>query len=167
MSQPSFIRYFCTKNNWDFQIPDSVMRALLHYDWPGNIRELLNILERMALSFESGTANSNQHWDEILRDLSDPFSDRTSFLFPSATPSSPSSPTLSSSPFEPNSYALRDPQTVQTLPSLHLSVRQQIQRETMLDGLKKANGNVSVAAKILGVPRSTFYKRMKRYGLDP
>ena len=31
----------------------------------------------------------------------------------------------------------------------------------MIEALEKTNGNVSLAAKLLDVPRSTFYKRMQ------
>ena len=31
----------------------------------------------------------------------------------------------------------------------------------MIEALQKTNGNVSLAAKLLNVPRSTFYKRMQ------
>ena len=31
----------------------------------------------------------------------------------------------------------------------------------MIEALQKTNGNVSLAAKLLDVPRSTFYKRMQ------
>ncbi|EFI64599.1 putative acetoin operon transcriptional activator [Bacillus cereus SJ1] len=40
-----------------------------------------------------------------------------------------------------------------------------IQRDSMIEALEKTNGNVSLAAKLLDVPRSTFYKRMQKYKL--
>ncbi|MNG34973.1 Acetoin dehydrogenase operon transcriptional activator AcoR [compost metagenome] len=46
-----------------------------------------------------------------------------------------------------------------------LTLREKIQRDLMIDALQKAKGNVSLAAKLLDVPRSTFYKRMQRFGL--
>ncbi|KFN15362.1 bacterial regulatory, Fis family protein [Bacillus pseudomycoides] len=33
----------------------------------------------------------------------------------------------------------------------------------MIEALQKTKGNVSLAAKLLDVPRSTFYKRMQRF----
>lgn len=46
-----------------------------------------------------------------------------------------------------------------------LNVRERIQRDLMLDSLKRTNGNVTAAAKFLGIPRSTFYKRLKKFGI--
>ena len=42
-----------------------------------------------------------------------------------------------------------------------LNFREKIQRDSMIEALEKTNGNVSLAAKLLDVPRSTFYKRMQ------
>lgn len=36
-------------------ISQSVMQALLNYDWPGNIRELKNVIERLVVFSEQGT----------------------------------------------------------------------------------------------------------------
>ncbi|MEW5203000.1 sigma-54-dependent Fis family transcriptional regulator [Bacillus cereus] len=46
-----------------------------------------------------------------------------------------------------------------------LNFREKIQRDSMIEALQKTNGNVSLAAKLLDVPRSTFYKRMQKYKL--
>lgn len=37
------------------------VRALLHYDWPGNIRELLNLIERGVINVEDGAAIEVHH----------------------------------------------------------------------------------------------------------
>ncbi|WP_242143111.1 MULTISPECIES: sigma-54-dependent Fis family transcriptional regulator [unclassified Bacillus cereus group] len=43
--------------------------------------------------------------------------------------------------------------------------REKIQRDGMIEALQKTKGNVSLAAKLLNVPRSTFYKRMQKFQL--
>jgi transcriptional regulator of acetoin/glycerol metabolism len=35
----------------------------------------------------------------------------------------------------------------------------------MMDALRKTQGNVSLAAKLLDIPRSTFYNRLKKFNL--
>jgi formate hydrogenlyase transcriptional activator len=57
---PLLARYFVHKyaqrmNRAISSIPTPVMEALIHYDWPGNIRELQNVLERSVI-LSSGTA---------------------------------------------------------------------------------------------------------------
>jgi sigma-54 dependent transcriptional regulator, acetoin dehydrogenase operon transcriptional activator AcoR len=46
-----------------------------------------------------------------------------------------------------------------------LKAREKIQRDLMLDALQKTKGNVTAAAKLLDIPRSTFYKRIQKFGL--
>jgi transcriptional regulator of acetoin/glycerol metabolism len=40
------------------------------------------------------------------------------------------------------------------------------EKEALLEALRAAGGNKSVAAKILGVNRMTVWNRMRRYGLE-
>ena len=40
-----------------------------------------------------------------------------------------------------------------------------MEREAIREALDRAGGNVSVAAKALGVSRSALYRRLQRYGL--
>jgi len=48
-----FIREFCHQQNRDMvQLAPEVMTTLLNYPWPGNIRELRNVVERMVILAE-------------------------------------------------------------------------------------------------------------------
>jgi two-component system nitrogen regulation response regulator NtrX len=45
-----FLEDFCQRNNFRPKaIPESIFKALEEYHWPGNARELRNIIERMAI----------------------------------------------------------------------------------------------------------------------
>ena len=45
-----FLDEFCTRNNFRHRsIDDDVLPALVRYGWPGNARELRNVVERMAI----------------------------------------------------------------------------------------------------------------------
>ena len=46
-----------------------------------------------------------------------------------------------------------------------LTAREKIQKDIMLRALEKTKGNVTAAAKLVDIPRSTFYKRLQKYGL--
>jgi len=48
-------------------IPDGVMAALEHYDWPGNIRELQNVIERGVIMTRSGPVLSPQTTEGLVR----------------------------------------------------------------------------------------------------
>lgn len=54
---PELIRYFCKKLNpmKNIEIPENEIKILQNYSWPGNIRELRNVIERyILLKNESG-----------------------------------------------------------------------------------------------------------------
>ncbi|PEP22563.1 sigma-54-dependent Fis family transcriptional regulator [Bacillus wiedmannii] len=129
---PYFIQDFCERKNLNVVFPKSICNQLSQHTWPGNIRELLNVLERIyilsqgreicekQISFLLQTMMGNQHQLELQAEN----------------------------------------KTEHTL-----NFREKIQRDSMIEALEKTNGNVSLAAKLLDVPRSTFYKRMQKYKL--
>ncbi|TKH21310.1 sigma-54-dependent Fis family transcriptional regulator, partial [Bacillus wiedmannii] len=129
---PYFIQDFCRRKNWNVVFPKSICNQFSQHTWPGNIRELLNALERIyilsqgreicekQISFLLQTMMGNQHQLELQAEN----------------------------------------KTEHTL-----NFREKIQRDSMIEALEKTNGNVSLAAKLLDVPRSTFYKRMQKYKL--
>jgi transcriptional regulator of acetoin/glycerol metabolism len=39
------------------------------------------------------------------------------------------------------------------------------ERQRLVDALSEAGGNKSVAARLLGMPRSTFFSKIKKYGI--
>ena len=50
-----FCQCFCRKYHKRIMITESGMAALMEYDWPGNIRELENLMERMVVTNATGT----------------------------------------------------------------------------------------------------------------
>ncbi|EEK78730.1 sigma-54-dependent Fis family transcriptional regulator [Bacillus cereus] len=129
---PYFIKHFCERKNWNVVFPKSICNQFSQHTWPGNIRELLNVLERIyilsqgreicekQISFLLQTMMGNQHQLEL---------------------------------------------QAENKAENTLNFREKIQRDSMIEALEKTNGNVSLAAKLLDVPRSTFYKRMQKYKL--
>jgi PAS domain S-box-containing protein len=56
---PLLVKHFCQKHEGKIGkkvsiVPDKVMEALMDYDWPGNIRELENIIERALILSREG-----------------------------------------------------------------------------------------------------------------
>jgi len=40
------------------------------------------------------------------------------------------------------------------------------ERQSLVEALARANGNKAEAARILGIPRSTFFSRLKKFGME-
>ncbi|MGG4040950.1 sigma-54-dependent Fis family transcriptional regulator [Bacillus smithii] len=135
---PHLIRYFCEKNNWNIEWPDEILERMMDYHWPGNIRELFNVLERLQILFTCGITDSSQ-----VLNLLDSFDIHQRFT---ASPSK-----------EPDQERIEE--------STSLTFREKIQKDLMIEALRKTKGNVSLAAKLLDIPRSTFYKRIRKFGL--
>jgi DNA-binding NtrC family response regulator len=104
------------------EITLAARQALQSYPWPGNIRELRNVLERAVL-LAGGTQISSEHLYFI--------SEGPSVDLPISAPTS-----------------IKD-----------------FEREHIRQALIQANWRVAKAAKRLGLPRSSFYKKIKHYGL--
>ncbi|PGB79660.1 sigma-54-dependent Fis family transcriptional regulator [Bacillus wiedmannii] len=129
---PYFIKHFCKRKNWNVVFPKSICNQFSQHTWPGNIRELLNVLERIYILSQGREICEKQ----------------ISFL-------------LQTMMGNQHQLALQaENKTEHTL-----NFREKIQRDSMIEALEKTNGNVSLAAKLLDVPRSTFYKRMQKYKL--
>ncbi len=129
---PYFIKHFCERKNWNVVFPKSICNQFSQHTWPGNIRELLNVLERIYILSQGQEICEKQ----------------ISFLLQTMMGNQPH-------------FALQaENKTEKTL-----NFREKIQRDSMIEALEKTNGNVSLAAKLLDVPRSTFYKRMQKYKL--
>ena len=45
----SFLEYFCKKYNLKKSFSPQVLEEVLHYHWPGNVREIRNFVERMVV----------------------------------------------------------------------------------------------------------------------
>jgi two-component system nitrogen regulation response regulator NtrX len=120
-----FLERFCSRNNFKSKrIAEDVFPALHSYRWPGNIRELCNTIERMAiLSAE----------EEI---------------------------TGESIPLEIR-FAREE-----EAPSSLEETRAQAERQLIRQALENADGNVSAAARALGVERTRLHKRIRSLGLS-
>jgi DNA-binding NtrC family response regulator len=119
-------------------VSSEVLRALQRHDWPGNVRELKNTIH-LAMLMTDGPQIELRHLPAHLQD----------HLLP-AIPASPSSPPLP---------AGRDDEPVLPLRELeHRALRQ---------ALRKTNGNISKAAKLLQIGRATLYRRIQELNINP
>jgi len=66
-----YVNHFLKKANTELkrdvkQIPDSLMETLLHYSWPGNIREIKNVIRRAVLLSKGNELDKSALPQEII-----------------------------------------------------------------------------------------------------
>jgi transcriptional regulator with PAS, ATPase and Fis domain len=130
----------------------AALAALERYPWPGNIRELENLMERMVL-FASGPLIDED-------DLPDAYAGEAGASAPSAAESSTR---LS----EPGDRQIRLP-----LSSLGQDLKEAVKAGSRLveealirEALAKTDGNVTRSARALGISRRSLQSKMKELGL--
>jgi|SRR5579883_530818 formate hydrogenlyase transcriptional activator len=147
---PLLVRYFVQtfsrrQNKTVEYVPADVMDALVNYPWPGNIRELENLIERAVL-LSTG------------KELRVPLSELKPAAISLASNLSTDSP-LSS--LLPASRSSADP-------SASISTLQDAERQHILRALRQAQWRVSGprgAATLLGMKRTTLQARMRKLGI--
>ncbi len=121
-------------------VSPEAMTRLAQYGWPGNIRELENVIERAAILCDGHTIE--------VRDLPP---------LAIAAPSSSSSPVQNLGTFD-------------SAPSLPLRERvshvvRQVERQALSDALRLEEGSATRAARRLGISRASFYAKAKELGI--
>ncbi|NTZ17704.1 hypothetical protein EXW96_09010 [Paenibacillus sp. JMULE4] len=110
------------------------MQTMMRYHWPGNIRELVNVLERLSV-LSRGENLSGLDIRSLFGNASD----------------CGENPDFAESPN-------RDPAA--------LNYQKRVQKDQIIWALEQTGGNVSKSAKLLALPRSTFYRRLRTFKLD-
>ncbi len=127
-------------------IDPEALAALERHRWPGNVRELENVVERAVVLAESDRVTLADLPVEIVR--------------PSRLPSQvvetkPSGRRQSAGfPESPTAASVNGEGT----PAW--------EREALLGALRKCSGNKARAARLLGIPRSTYFSKLKKHGID-
>jgi two-component system nitrogen regulation response regulator NtrX len=117
-------------------IADEAMAVLQSHDWPGNIRQLRNNVERL-----------------MILAAGDPSTELTSDMLPSeigalvpSTPNGSGGERLMSLP-------LRD-------------AREVFEREYLIAQINRFGGNISRTAEFIGMERSALHRKLKSLGID-
>jgi DNA-binding NtrC family response regulator len=119
----SFLEKFSEKNGAVRTISEDAMARLIAYDWPGNIRELENAIER-AVALGSGPI---LHVGDLPSNLQYGTGERM-------------------------------PRNDELLPL------DELERRAILRALRESAGDKLAAARLLGIGKTTLYRKLKQYG---
>jgi two-component system response regulator AtoC len=150
---PMLVNWFCERYapGADLRVSNAAMKALMSYDWPGNIRELENCVERaVALG------------DGVLIDLSDLPHAIGGSQSPAPRTRTNAAPELAS-----------DLEAASEVDSVHDSISsplsttdlEDIERATIQRVFEQVKGDKALAGRMLGISRATLYRKLKRYNI--
>jgi len=138
-------------------ITAEAMAMLEVYAWPGNIRELRNMMERAVLLCGSDRIEPRHlPADKMRATFAPPTAAGRRAPAPGPIPGSIPGPNIEAVTAPGEDRPLRD------------VVREQVEtleKQRILDALARAAGNQSAAAKLLGMPRRTLVKRLTAYNV--
>lgn len=155
-------------------IDEGALRALEQYAWPGNVRELENVIERAVVLTEDEAVTLAELPADLLGGRSPergrstrgegetvPAGGRaTAAGRPRQSPASPSD-----APWETPANG-RARNGVAGSRTLGASEPDEFsERQALLNALEQSDGNKAKAARLMGMPRSTYFSKLKKYDL--
>ena len=122
----------------NYTLSDEVLRTMMQYDWPGNVRELEHAVER-ACAFCSGPVVEPGHLPTQLKQQ----------MLEARRAAG-----------QGNGHGTAETAGVKPLSEL--------EREAILGAIRILKGDKLQAAKLLGIGKTTLYRKLKEYGIaDP
>jgi DNA-binding NtrC family response regulator len=137
-----FLQRFCTKMNKPLlTIQSEAYEVLLRYHWPGNVRQLQNVIERAVVLTQGSMITPRNLPQEIVH--SSPGE------LPMRQELAPITPTQHRGITESQSFNLAERE-----------------KAALVAALDQCNGNKKKAAELLGIHRPTLYTKLKKFGLE-
>jgi transcriptional regulator with PAS, ATPase and Fis domain len=151
---PALIAHFLARHGKGHTLTQETLEAMLSYDWPGNVRELENCIQHMV-AINTGPLLHAAELPSMLQ--SHLIAKKAQALSVAVGFQSISKP-----PGEAGSHERRGPQEASYSPIVPLT---QIERRAILEALEYTKGDRAIAANLLGIGRTTLYRKLKEYQL--
>lgn len=138
---PLLIAHFLERYGNEQKFPDEVMTQLVEYDWPGNVRELEHTVQQMVAMnsgpwFSPGDLPSSILNQKIEREM---------IAQDIASPASP---------------VFQNQCSMDSVVPL-----EELEKRAILQAIEITKGDRSLAADLLGIGRTTLYRKLKSYGI--
>ncbi|MEH7415639.1 sigma 54-interacting transcriptional regulator [Neobacillus drentensis] len=151
---PAMIQYFLNRYNQKHgiqkMIDSQVIHALKNYSWPGNVRQLSNLIERLVVTIFEPTILLH-HLPEDVMTFEGPLA-RTVYH-----------PPMPKGNFE-DAIAATNPQMMEITESDNYNAFNVLERDLIIESLTRY-GSIRKVGQALGVSHTTVIKKMKKYGI--
>jgi len=134
-----YIDYYCSKENYPYRnFAIAAQNRLLHYSWPGNIRELKNLVQRLLILSSSDEVSA----EEVEVALEEQSNEQTR-----------EASTDSVAQGELYELPLRE-------------ARELFERSYLLHQLEHVGGNISKLSERVGLERTHLYRKLRALGIN-
>jgi DNA-binding NtrC family response regulator len=166
---PALINHFLSRVGGNYGVTAEALEVMLSYDWPGNVRELENCVQHMA-AVNSGPllhtadlpSNLQNHLIQKKAQYLMAAVGRESVLGPASLLAAnlPGAPALDA--YQPALLSAPSPmpEPAPSIVPLHV-----LERRAILNALEYTKGDRAIAAHLLGIGRTTLYRKLKEYQL--
>jgi DNA-binding NtrC family response regulator len=141
---PELVEHFLRKYGRSHVMSDEATQVLLSYHWPGNVRQLEHCIQHMVAVNSGPVLHTRDLPTTLLNHLHQPQADMLAMAKAIGTGSA-----LPVESFPP---------PIVPLPEL--------EKRAILDAIRYTKGDRTMAASLLGIGRTTLYRKLKEYGVE-
>lgn len=138
---PLLLQHFLERYGNDHKLPDELLAQLMQYDWPGNVRELEHTVQNMVAMNSGPWLNMSDLPSSVLHRKAE----REILAGPSAAS---------------DTSIFQGPASLETVVPLD-----EVEKRAILRTIDITKGDRSLAADLLGIGRTTLYRKLKSYGI--
>jgi two-component system, NtrC family, response regulator AtoC len=128
-------------------ISDEALQILRSYNWPGNIRELENVVERAFIVESSERITASSLPENVLRKA------RENAAAPGKTMSMPLGPASATLTVPPGAMDFE-------------LFKEQAEKEFIISALKANKGRINKTVAEANIPKNTLLRKIKKYGIN-
>ena len=163
----------------EVQLSPEALSALLRYDWPGNVRELQNVCQRAAVTCEGDTIGTGDLPPRIFAAIAAPRpAPAPAAMMPDLAFLAPPTPVDAAGVrvdglapvighLAPDEVEGTDePPTLSSASGSSAGLTLSgMERNAIVEALRRAGGNRARVSRELGIGRTTLYRKLKEYGI--
>ena len=161
---PTLINHFIEKVGGNYSVTAEALEVMLSYDWPGNVRELENCVQHMV-AINSGPL---LHVADLPSSLQNHLVQKKS-QYLMAVAGGQGIPVINhGGAGDLNGAGLDSPPSAAAgalQPVASIIPLMELERRAILNALEYTKGDRAVAAHLLGIGRTTLYRKLKEYQL--
>ena len=135
---PDLIKHFIKLDQLNISFSQNAMEMLMNYNWPGNVRQLRNILNGLDVRKHNSIIDHQDIENTLFYNIYS----------------------------IGDSYTGLDMKTKDTSINVKINTIEEAEKQAILNGLKHCNYNISQTARVLKISRPTLYNKLNKYKIN-